>query len=229
MKNIIIPGFSANKLIFEDFLKRIPNFITLENVTNTYDEARKQLDEISLHEKINIFGWSLGSLFALKYSLEKPENVSSLFLTGATARFTEKGNYTNGISQTALEKMSKLIIRRKELVMNDFYNTILEKTPDKEKYFEILVKNTGTEKSLSDGLKELKNIDLLDKVQNIRIPVLIYQGKYDKTTPLAGAEILKNHIAGSKLFVYEGGHCFFLERPETCAEKLKEFLCQTIR
>jgi pimeloyl-[acyl-carrier protein] methyl ester esterase len=225
MKNIIIPGFSTNSKLFEDFMKFFPDAEVLENKTNSYLEIKTQLDNKSNNEMINLFGWSLGSLFALKYSIENPGKINSIFLTGATARFTEKENYSNGINRLKLEKMARLIERKKELVMNDFYNTILDKVKDKEKHLTILKENMSDEISLANGLNELLETDLLNRVSAIKIPVFICQGKADSTTPLAGAVILHELMKNSKLYIYEIGHCFFLENPELCAEKWKELIC----
>jgi len=225
VKNIIIPGFSTNAEIFTDFIKLVPDCEILDNSHNSYSETKKQLDETAKSCKINLFGWSLGSMFALKYSIDNPEKINSLFLTGATARFTNKAGYDNCIDKSVVEKMLRLIVRRKDLVTSDFYKTILEYTHDSQKYFDIMMQNTPDEKSLTNGLNELLELDLLDETDKITVPTLISHGKYDKTTPITGAEILKSKIKSSELKIYEGGHCYFLEKPTECAEVWNNFLC----
>lgn len=224
MNKLIIPGFASNINIFDNF-KTFDNKIKIIDILDhKYETFNKSMLKFK-HDKINIFGWSMGSLFALKWSLKYPEKVSSLFLTGATARFCEKEGYYNGISEKKLKQMSLLIKRKTDAVLDDFYNTILKYTDEKGKYKNILMNNHPDIESLINGLDELKNIDLLEDIVKLNVPVFIFQGKNDNITPLKGAEILNGLIPGSKLKIYKGGHCSFLENPKLCFETWNNFLC----
>ncbi|OHD38561.1 MAG: hypothetical protein A2086_14720, partial [Spirochaetes bacterium GWD1_27_9] len=188
MKNVIIQGFASNKFLFDDFIANFNDVVVLENNSYTYQEIEQKLNDLSQNDKLNIFGWSLGSLFALKWTVENPDTVLSLFLTGATARFCEKEGYQNKIPQIALQKMIRLIATRKKIVLSDFYNTIFEYTKGKEKYISQLLDSAPDEKNLINGLNELLNLDLLEEVNKIQVPTLICQGQFDKTTPLYNGE-----------------------------------------
>jgi pimeloyl-ACP methyl ester carboxylesterase len=225
MINVIIPGFSSNASIFSDFQNFFNDVQILENRSNSYDQAGIQLAELSKKDKLNIFGWSLGSLFALKWSAENPDKVSSIFLTGATARFTESGDYKNGIPEKMLLKMKRLLPIKKQAVMNDFYNSVLEHVKNKKEHLEILLDNMPGSESLESGLNELLNLDLLEGAARINCPVYICHGRFDRITPLYGAFYLGGIVKTSRLYVYEGGHAFFLEQPEKCSELWKELLC----
>jgi pimeloyl-[acyl-carrier protein] methyl ester esterase len=229
MIDVIIPGYSANAGIFSDFMKFNEGALILENRENTYEGAGVQLDELGAKDKLNIFGWSLGSLFALKWAAENPDTVNSIFLTGATARFTESGDYTNGIPEKMLVKMKRLLPLKKQAVMNDFYNSVLDHIKDKKKYLDVLFDNMPEIQSLSNGLNELLDIDLRGRVSLIKCPVLICHGRQDRITPLYGASYLSGVIKNSLLHVYEGGHAFFLEYPEKCSELWKELKCSMIK
>jgi pimeloyl-ACP methyl ester carboxylesterase len=226
--NVIIPGFAVTKELFSDFIKNIDDVVCLDNSSNTYKEINDKLNDISKDEtEINLFGWSMGSLFALKWTIDNPGKIRSIFLTGATARFCEKPGYENGIQQKKLEQMIRMIKIKPEIVMNDFYKTILDKVPQNSKYLEILIGNMPDKNILLNGLNELGSIDLLNDVDKIDIPVYIFQGKSDVITPLKGAEILDGLLKHSTLKAIDGGHSLFLENPKLCADEWKDFLCTT--
>ncbi len=230
---VIIPGFGTGKSLFKEFLKynKETKFISIPGFS--YKEAEESLLRLSekthktytAHGALDIFGWSLGALFALKFAVLNPESVSSLFLTGATARFCKKTGYENGITQKKLKQMTVLIKRNKEVVMNSFYNSILKFVKNKGEYITMLCENLPDINALLTGLEELNNIDLLDCVGEIRVPVFILHGKYDRTTPPAGARILKDKIGAGVLKEPGGGHSLFIESPEMVAKEWKDFLC----
>lgn len=224
MKNIIIQGFASNEFLFEKIKKNIPNCIVLKNEQSSYKEAKYSLDYYSTEGKINIFGWSLGSLFALKWTLENPSKVNSLFLTGATARFTQTNEYENGILLENLLRMKRMIKIRTKQVLTDFYKNIFEFVENKEQIINSLLETTISDQSLENGLSELIEIDLLKQLLDIKVKTAIFQGARDNTTPLYGAEIIRNKIKNSTLKVYNGGHCYFLEYPDECIENWRNFI-----
>jgi len=224
MKNIIIQGFASNESLFEKIKNGVSDCIVLKNELSSYKEAKYGLDYYSTEGKINIFGWSLGSLFALKWTLENSSKVNSLFLTGATARFTQTNGYENGILLDNLSRMKKMIKIRKKQVLTDFYKNIFEFVENKDQIISSLLETAISDQSLENGLNELAEIDLLKRLPEMEVKTAIFQGDKDNTTPLYGAEIIRNNVKNSALSVYNGGHCYFLEYPEECIENWRDFI-----
>ncbi len=226
MTKVIVPGFATNIKFFNEFISLNPDIEFISNKTNSYNEFVQKMNIISgQNEKLNIFAWSLGSLFSLKWTIENPDRINSLFLTGATARFCEKENYNNGISKNKLDQMIRLIKIKPEIVMNEFYSSLLNNVMEKEKYLSILIKNIPDNESLNNGLTELASIDLLNDLHKIKIPVFILQGNKDMITPLQGAEILNDSLKNSTLEEIDGGHSIFIEDKILCSSLWKDFLC----
>lgn len=224
MKNIIIQGFASNEFLFEKIKSNVANCIVLKNEPSSYKGAKYSLDYYSTEGKINIFGWSLGSLFALKWTIENPSKVNSLFLTGATARFTQTNEYENGIFLDNLLRMKRMIKIRTKQVLTDFYKNIFEFVENKDQIINSLLEKNIADQSLENGLNELIDIDLLKKLSDIKVKTAVFQGERDNTTPLYGAETIKNNIKDSTLNVYKGGHCYFLEYPDECIENWRNFI-----
>jgi pimeloyl-ACP methyl ester carboxylesterase len=227
VKYILIPGFGSCNQVF-DGLKHLPDMDIelLEIGDHSSRSIFMQLEACA--ERYDMFalaGWSLGSLYALQWTLANPGTVSSLFLTGATARFTSRTGYDNGIDPSVPAKMLRLVKRRPQLVMDDFYNSLLKSTIEAERYHWILMENMPDGDYLATGLEALIVIDLLDSLKNISKPVYIFHGNSDTITPPTGAEILADGISGSVLEFFEGGHSPWTECPHECISRWKEFAC----
>lgn len=227
---VIIQGFGSKPFLFDKLISKLDNVIILSNYSNSYLEVETQLLQIALKYKVlDIMGWSLGSIYALNFALNYPDKAGSLFLTGATARFTERDDYQNGVSKGVVEKMKLLIKRRKELVIRDFYSNIFEKVANKSDLIDKLVSDLQTDNALDNGLDSLLNYDLLDSVKKIYTPIFIYHGIYDTITPKEGAIAIDKLAPNSTMILTDGGHSLFLEKPIECSELWKKFLCQTKR
>ena len=122
MKNVLIPGFAVKTFLFDNLTNFKKKFIIVELKNYTYDETSALLKRlVEENGRINLSGWSLGTLYALKWTLENPHSIEKLFLTGATSLFVEKDDYKNGILPSVVERMIRLIKSgKKKLVLNDF-------------------------------------------------------------------------------------------------------------
>lgn len=220
---VIIQGFGSKPFLFENFIKNFDNILVLENNTNTYKEVESQLLKLYNGNKIDIFGWSLGSLYGLNFTLNNKEMINSLFLVGPTARFTEREGYNNGIKREIVEKMLFLIKRKKEIVMRDFYSNIFKFVNNKESIIDRLLKELPEEMILENGLKALIEYDILDRLEEIKVPVFICNGIYDTTTPQENAIFINKKISNSILKLVDGGHSYFLENEKECVKLWKDF------
>jgi pimeloyl-ACP methyl ester carboxylesterase len=225
--NVIIQGFASGTILFEKFQKAADvEFIVLENRSHTCTEVKTRLDElVASGRHLNIFAWSLGSLLAMEWMIKnKCAGVRSLFMTGATARFTNRPGYAGGVDDIILKKMVHTMKSKKNFVLRGFYDSILRFVEDRRRYAEELIKTAHETAGLFNGLDLLLNMDLLGSVASIDTKVLICQGSNDTTTPARGARILNELIEGSALKLYDGGHCYFLEKPEECFKEWKTLL-----
>lgn len=226
--NILIPGFATRRPFYEPLIrgmeKKAPvRFLELNEFT--YAEAERMIDKAVINEAaVNLIGWSLGSLFAMKWALKNQGKINSMILTGATARFCAKEGYENGIGEDKLRQMTAMIAKKPEIVLRGFFGTALEKVKDNSPLIEQCIKEMPVIDALRNGLNELKTIDLLDDLPDLKTRTMIIHGADDKITPLAGARIMKERIPGCQLEVCEGGHCLFLENPHDFIERSTRYL-----
>jgi len=209
---VLIPGFGVTSKIFSEFKKKT-RCIIIDN-PHSYSEFLKLWKKtVKTDEPIDIFGWSLGSIFALKLTLENRFNIKTLFLTGATARFLCKDNYKGGVKRETLLLMKDLIKKHHRVVMYNFFMSFLKDIKNSNKIVKTLMDNLPSKKRLLSGLEELERIDLLEEISNLRIPLKIIQGEDDKITPIGGAEEIIKRSIGSILEKKKGNHALFFEYP----------------
>jgi pimeloyl-ACP methyl ester carboxylesterase len=67
--------------------------------------------------------------------------------------------------------------------------------------------------------------DSVPTLRTINVPTLVIAGEEDTVTPLANAQIMHQHINGSRLqTIARGGHYSALEHPEEFGQVLRQFL-----
>ncbi|MBN1412311.1 MAG: alpha/beta fold hydrolase [Spirochaetales bacterium] len=221
---LFLGGFGVRGSAYDSILSLLPEMTLVDVPSFTYGEASEKLSSHTQSGEAVLAGWSLGSLFALRFALENPSRIKALLLTGATARFCEKEGYENGIPEKSLESMIKLMDRNPDQVMTRFYASILERVPDKDRLISQLLNDPCPVESLSAGLNALKETDLLDGLPGLKVPVMIIQGDGDKITPLAGARIMQSLLIDAALVTYHGGHSLIFEKPALFCRVCQEYL-----
>lgn len=77
---------------------------------------------------------------------------------------------------------------------------------------------------MKESYKKIVNEDLLGVASRVQTPVLIIQGKADKTTPIEEARAYLEVLPNGKLEIIEGGHFAFAENPLSFNLTAEEFL-----
>ncbi len=70
-----------------------------------------------------------------------------------------------------------------------------------------------------------KEYDLRPHLQQIQVPALVLQGRYDWVTPMAGAQEMAQQIPHAQLHVFEhSGHMVFMEEQEELVSAIKQWI-----
>lgn len=81
------------------------------------------------------------------------------------------------------------------------------------------------QKILLRDLLSCDSFDVMDKLDQIKVPALVICGREDKLTPVKYSEYLQAHIAHATLQVIEeAGHMVMLEQPGQLNRVIKEFV-----
>jgi len=168
------------------------------------------------YEPVILAGHSMGGGIAQMYALKYPENTTALILIGTGARLRVNPAFLSIIRDgiTNPEKWFNDVVK-------PFYKDI--PTEAKEPILE-RIKENGAKVQLNDMLC-CDKFDIMDKVEQIKIPTLIICGSKDIMTPPKYSSYLTNKINGAKLVIVdEGGHLVFAEKPQTVNQAISEFL-----
>jgi pimeloyl-ACP methyl ester carboxylesterase len=61
-------------------------------------------------------------------------------------------------------------------------------------------------------------------LRRVKVPALILASRQDKVIPFEFAEKMRDNIANSKLYEYNGSHGAYLKNPDECNLAILEFL-----
>jgi pimeloyl-ACP methyl ester carboxylesterase len=168
------------------------------------------------YEPAILAGHSMGGAIAQMHAIKHPENTTALILIGTGARLRV---------DPALLSMIGDGIANPEKWFNDvvkpFYKDILAEA--KEPILK-RIKENGAKVQLNDMLC-CDKFDIMDELEQIKVPTLIICGSKDILTPPKYSSYLASKISGAKLVIVdEGGHLVFGEKPRAVNQAIDEFL-----
>ena len=165
---------------------------------------------------LNIIGNSLGGHVGLIYTLNNPEKVKSLILTGSS------GLFENAMGGSFPRRGSYDYIQ--ERVAYTFYDP---KTATKDLVDEVFETTKSIQKALRIVAiaKSAQRHNMAQEITNIKAPTLLIWGLNDTITPPYVAHEFDRLIPHTTLrFIDKCCHAPMMERPEEFNEILEEFL-----
>ena len=218
-----------------------PDDLALWNNGRFIDELLKVQEGLGL-TKIHLMGQSWGTLLAGEYMLrEKPQHVCSLILSGpffsASRWLADQQNYLAGLPeeiQTVVrqaEAMKEFDSPAYQEAMRVFYSKHVCRLNPWPEAMNRTIEKMGVPVYLSMcGPSEftmtgsLKNTELVNRLKEIKVPVLFTCGRYDEATPKTTA-IYQQALPGSEMVVIEdASHEHHLEKPQEYLELVRNFL-----
>lgn len=168
------------------------------------------------YEQVNYLGNSLGGHVGLVCTLEKPEIVKSLILTGSSGlfekafgdTFPKRGDYE------FIKQKTEFTFYDPKMASKELVDEVFEIVNNRDKCLRVLYM-----------AKSAMRHNLREELQNITIPVLLIWGKNDIITPDFVAEEFHERLPNSELiFIDECGHAPMMEHPEIFNAHLAQFL-----
>lgn len=218
-----------------------PDDLALWNNGRFIDELLKVQEGLGL-TKIHLMGQSWGTLLAGEYMLrEKPQHVCSLILSGpffsASRWLADQQNYLAGLPeeiQTVVrqaEAMKEFDSPAYQEAMRVFYSKhVCRLNPWPEAMNRTIEKMGVPVYQSMCGPSEftmtgsLKNTELVNRLKEIKVPVLFTCGRYDEATPETTA-IYQQALPGSEMVVIEdASHEHHLEKPQEYLKLVRNFL-----
>jgi len=173
-----------------------------------------------------IVGHSMGGLNAQQFALDFPKLTKALVIVDSDPAF---GN-NKGMPEFLKDVLSMKGNVIEKGFMTEFQASTL-KAPVDSSYFNLYVEE-GLKCPLPVFQKALKSLvqnNLLNKIQQVKVPVAIFWGDHDAVCFKPGQDALKKKLPHARQFTYENtGHALHWEQPERFAKDLIQFINQTL-
>jgi 3-oxoadipate enol-lactonase len=142
----------------------------------------------------HILGTSMGGRIAAAFALQHPRQVKSLILVSTAVKSMK------GVPMTWSRRLVPLML----------------KIP--------MIRGPHPYYAAVRQLEASRAYDCMDRLDEIHVPTLILHGKKDKSAPYRLAEEMHSGIKDSKMITFDGGHLFFIVRPQQFIEAIVDFL-----
>jgi pimeloyl-ACP methyl ester carboxylesterase len=167
------------------------------------------------HTELVIAGHSLGGGIALLYGLKYPENVKGLISVGSGARLRVHPMY--------LDELEKAIAGRDDTQFAAD-GSLARIDPALAEIIKRRTEENGPRVKLND-LRACDKFDIMDRLGDIRLPLLAVCGTEDVMTPPKYSHYLADHMKNARAVVIQGGtHFVFAEKPEEVNRAIEDFL-----
>lgn len=185
---------------------------------------QRLLDQLGI-ERIHLAGISFGGIVALDFATQFAERLDSLTVMSTFAELTPQLEFLGavlyeGLTQVGLPYLQSLLYPMN--LSGDWLAANRDRIPE--------MKRAGF---VGNDLFALQNLmesfvsfkPLTAKLSAITCPTLIMNGEYDFFTPRETHELLRRHIANSRLLVIQRAyHAFTLEMPALTQRQIEVFL-----
>lgn len=189
--------------------------LTKTSVGGLSDHVKKFIDYKG-YKSVTLLGNSLGGHVALTYTLEHPEEVNALVLTGSS------GLYENSMGGSFPQRHNYEFIKSK--VEYTFYDPETASKSLVDEVYQIINNRNKGLRIIAMAKSSIRH-NLRKEIQNIEIPVCLIWGNNDKITPPYVAKEFDSLFPNSELhFIDQCGHAPMMEQPEKFNSLLEPFL-----
>jgi pimeloyl-ACP methyl ester carboxylesterase len=164
---------------------------------------------------IVLAGHSLGGAIALMYALAHPDEVKALIVMSGGAKLR--------VHPKILAHFERAVDDREGWAKSQ---EALYAKVDPQMKAELLAEavRMGPEVQLND-FRCVDKFDIMDRLHEIRLPVLVMCGSEDQQTPEKYTRYLGDNIEGARAVIIEGGgHLAAVEKPQEVTQAIEAFL-----
>ncbi|MCS6819077.1 MAG: alpha/beta hydrolase [Chitinophagales bacterium] len=216
----VIEYFSKNHKVVIPLLPLYELELEKSTVTGMVEHLAEFVDTKG-YKDLNLIGNSLGGHIAIIYTLQHPEKVKTITLTGSS------GLFENSLGDTYPRKGDYEFVKKK--TQDTFYDPNMATKELVDEVFEIV---NNRDKALRVVLiaKSAVRHNLRDELHKIKVPVNLIWGKNDTITPPFVAEEFHKLLPISEVhYIDKCGHAAMMERPEEFNACTQQFLTKYLR
>ena len=165
-------------------------------------------------DRFTLVGISQGGAIAAQYVLRHPERVSQLVLYGAYARGAKHRDPEAARQSQALHDLIRIGWNQDNPAYRKMFATLFVPDADREQeqWFADLTRVTSRPDIVARVLENLGDVDVSDKLGDIRVPTLVIHGRGDGRIPYAEGRLLATSIPGARFVTLESRNHILLEQ-----------------
>jgi pimeloyl-ACP methyl ester carboxylesterase len=189
--------------------------------------------------KAHILGISMGGMIAQELAINYPQKVSKLILcsTSSQPSYSKEGSRVlEAMSQSSIEELTKLILsfpftldypqdllKQNPVVVFGQTSEFVKENPDLAKLL-LQRKHPTSQEGFRRQYDAVLGFNTQARLQQIRVPTLVLQGKKDRLVPPESGSILAKAIPNAKLVSFENSAHVLVEEMEEVLKVITEFL-----
>ena len=197
------------------------------NSLDQYAHALAELLASASIEDVSIVGLSFGGMIGQAFALNYPQRVRSLVLSNTSARTPaemkeiwmrrQADAATQGMPAqvaTTLERWFTPQFRESALLEVERVASMIRRT---------------TYEGYAAAIEAIRGLDLLDRLRELEMPVLVVGGRQDKAATVQVVEAMAARLPnGRKLVLDDAAHLSNIEQPVAFTEHVGQFLRATL-
>jgi pimeloyl-ACP methyl ester carboxylesterase len=191
-------------------------------------DIKRVLDILEINDAV-LVGFSMGGAIAVRYvSVYNGAHVSKLVLAGAAVPlWTKRKDFPYNLTQKAADDLIKLNNTDRPKLLSNFAKIFSATQTSLNKGIGSWLNGiclSASSYATAQCLVALRDTDLREDMEKIKMPTLIMHGKKDKICSFDLANQMKTGIENSQLVVFENsGHSMFLEETQKFNKELLKF------
>ena len=170
-------------------------------------------------------GWSYGGTLACAYASTFPDKVKALVTLATNPCFVAKADWPSAMNPSTFDEFLTVLNVSPQKALGQFSLLCSLGSKDKKQLGRHLKKLLTTSDSMTRILTLLGLADIRRQLANIRCPVTHCYGKQDTLVPSTIVEEMLTCFKSHNTHIDAGGHCFFIDNPDSVATLLKTY-CQ---
>ena len=177
------------------------------------------LDELGV-ARAHFCGISMGGLVGQYLAVYHPARIGNLVLSNTAAKIGALAKYDRRIREVTNAGMSAVV---DEVLEGWFSNRFRGKHPSIVASLADALKRTSPEGYIG-CCQAIRDADLSEDVEGIKVPTLIIAGTEDQATTLAASQFLHQRIQASQLVALESAHLCCIEAAAEFTDHVNRFL-----
>ncbi len=193
------------------------------------DDIKRVFEQIAIVEDAVLCGFSMGGAIALQYMVKYEGcHITKLALAGAALPVWSRTDYSpHGHKLSEINDFIGLNNTNRPKLFEEFgkiFAASEDALPEGITDWLAGIQAQSSVYATEQGLIALRDTDLSEAVEKVRVPTLILHGKRDKICPFEFAEYTSKHTRNSTLAPFEhSGHALFYEELDKFNEEIVRF------